>query len=156
MPISNGLINRIKEEFVLDWNGIHGHPHWVRVRENGLFLAKTTGADIEIVELFAFLHDSKRSNDGKDLNHGKRAAEFIRSLKDNLISLKEGDFDLLLMACQRHSDGLTEADVTVQTCWDADRLDLGRVGMKPDPRYLCTTAAKDLKVIEWAVQRSLQ
>lgn len=28
-----------------------------------------------------------------------------------------------------HSDGYTEGDITVQVCWDADRLDLGRVGI---------------------------
>ena len=54
------------------------------------------------------------------------------------------------------TDGGTEADVTVQTCWDADRLDLGRVGIRPHPRYLCTPAARSAEVIEWAHARSLQ
>jgi uncharacterized protein len=49
---------------------------------------------------------------------------------------------------------LTEADVTVQTCWDADRLDLGRIGIKPEPRFLCTAAAQDPALIEWALLRS--
>jgi len=155
MPVSDNLIDRIKKEFVLDWKGIHGYPHWLRVKENGLFLAETTGANIEIVELFAFLHDSKRSNDGVDADHGRRAAEFIKELKDNLVFLKKEDFDLLLFACERHSDGLTEADITVQTCWDADRLDLGRVCIKPDPKNLCTSIAKTQQVIEWANRRSL-
>lgn len=154
MYINNDLINRIKNEFVLDWNGIHGYSHWMRVRENGLVLAKKTKANIEIVELFAILHDSKRNNDGADVEHGKRAADFIRSLKGNLIFLKKKDFELLLFACEKHSDGLIKAPVTIQTCWDADRLDLGRVGIKPDPKYLCTTIAKDQKVIEWGYQRS--
>ena len=48
----------------------------------------------------------------------------------------------LLRLCH-HSDGRVDADVTVQTCWDADRLDLGRVGKRPDPRLLCTPAARD-------------
>jgi uncharacterized protein len=46
--------------------------------------------------------------------------------------------------------------VTVQTCWDADRLDLGRVGKHPHPRYLCTPAARDREVIEWAYRRSVR
>jgi uncharacterized protein len=46
-------------------------------------------------------------------------------------------------------------DITVQTCFDADRLDLGRVGKIPDPRLLCTDAAKDPKTIDWANQRSV-
>jgi uncharacterized protein len=62
MPISDNLISRIKKEFVLDLNGIHGYWHWMKVKENGLFLAKKTGANIDIVELFAFFHDSKRKD----------------------------------------------------------------------------------------------
>ena len=39
--------------------------------------------------------------------------------------------ELLIEACKYHSDGFTEADITVQTFRDADRLDLGRVGIRP-------------------------
>ena len=155
MFITIELMNRIKEEFVLDWNGIHGYSHWLRVRENGLFLAHHNNAIIEVVELFAVLHDSKRNNDGFDLEHGKRAAELIKSLQGNLIFLKEADFEELLFACEEHSSGLIDATVTVQTCWDADRLDLGRVGIKPESRYLCTSIAKEQEVIEWGYKRSM-
>jgi uncharacterized protein len=46
------------------------------------------------------------------------------------------------------------ADITIQTCWDADRLDLGRVGIVPDPARLCTVAARDPDLIRWAIERS--
>ena len=49
---------------------------------------------------------------------------------------------------------LTEADVTVQTCWDADRLDLGRVGTTSKAEYLCTDAGKDPDMIGWAHGRA--
>jgi uncharacterized protein len=49
---------------------------------------------------------------------------------------------------------MLDGNITVQTCWDADRLDLGRVGTTPDPRYLCTAAAKQSDIIEWALRRS--
>ena len=29
-------------------------------------------------------------------------------------------------------------DATIGTCWDADRLELPRVGIRPDPRYFST------------------
>ncbi len=45
---------------------------------------------------------------------------------------------------------MTAGDITVQTCWDADRLDLGRVGITPNPRWLCTACAKDPATILWA------
>jgi uncharacterized protein len=52
--------------------------------------------------------------------------------------------------------GRTEADNTIQTCWDADRLDLGRVGIVPDPSRLCTAAAKEPAIRAWAYQRSCE
>lgn len=36
----------------------------------------------------------------------------------------------------------------VQACWDADRLDLWRVNIKPDTQYLCTSYAMRDVVIE--------
>jgi uncharacterized protein len=54
-----------------------------------------------------------------------------------------------------YTHGGTEGDITVQTCCDADRLDLGRV-VVPDPARLCTSAARDPDMIEWAYWRSIQ
>lgn len=149
MVISKDLIGVIRKEFVLPLDGTHhGASHWARVRDNGLRLARLTGANPEVVELFAFLHDSKRLYDGPDPGHGRRAAEFARTLRGSLITLSDEDFECLVFACEYHSDGLTEADITVQTCWDADRLDLGRIGVKPEDRNLCTSVAKELAMIE--------
>ena len=53
------------------------------------------------------------------------------------------------------ADGFIEADITVQTCWDSDRLDLGRVGIKPMADKLCTKVAKKNEVIEAAHRRSI-
>ena len=55
-----------------------------------------------------------------------------------------------------HSDGYTDADITVQVCWDADRLDLGRVGIKPAPHRLCTASAKAVDILEAAYERSVE
>ena len=153
--LSRELIQVIRKQFVLNWRGLHGAPHWVRVRENGLRLAETTGANTKVVELFAFLHDSRRLNDDSDYEHGKRAALFAQSLAGSLFELTESELEDLLTACRGHSDGLREGSVTVLTCWDADRLDLGRVGIKPNPHYLCTAAARDPLTIEWAYKRSI-
>lgn len=149
------LLAIIRSQFVLDWDGIHGLRHWTRVRENGLRLAETTGARTEVVELFAMLHDSQRHSDGHDPDHGRRAAEYARSLAGVAFQISPADLDLLAAACHHHSDGLLTGDMTVLTCWDADRLDLGRVGIRPRPQYLCTGAARDPSVLEWAYRRSL-
>jgi uncharacterized protein len=152
--VSQDLLDVIRHGFALRLDGIHGEAHWARVRDNGLRLAGQTGADLEIVELFAFLHDARRQDDGWDREHGQRAADFVRSLPGSLLTLPAAKLERLVYACAHHSDGLTEADVTVQTCWDADRLDLGRIGIKPEPRFLCTAAAQDPALIEWAFLRS--
>jgi uncharacterized protein len=150
----DSLRGMIQEQFALNWYGMHGILHWQRVKENGLRLAELTQANKQVVELFAYLHDSRRMNEGLDRQHGKRAAKYVTSLNGLIINLPTREFDRLAYACRNHSDGLTEADITIQTCWDADRLDLGRVGITPEPQYLCTDAAKDPKIIEWAYRRS--
>ena len=152
--VYDDLLALLRQQFILSWDGIHGISHWTRVRHNGLRLAKLTGANPQIVEIFAFIHDSQRVNDGGDPEHGLRAAEFAASLRGSLITLSDNDLVLLQYACEHHTYGLTEADVTVQTCWDADRLDLGRVGIMPDPRCLCTPAARESVMIEWALCQS--
>jgi uncharacterized protein len=154
--ISKDLMSVIEQGYALRLDGIHGSAHWARVRNNGLRLAQETGANPQVVELFAFLHDSQRLNDGHDPQHGARAARFAASLQSSHLDLSDSDFELLRFACEFHTDGLTEADVTVQTCWDADRLDLGRIGIAPDPHRLCTSAAKAPATIEWAVTQSRQ
>lgn len=75
---------------------------------------------------------------------------------NELFKLTVNQLYTLMEACEGHSLGGTEADITVQTCWDADRLDLGRVGVKPHPDKLCTAAAKQQTMIEWAHKCSLK
>lgn len=149
-----GLIQNILSSYPLPITGVHGPAHWARVLENGLHLAGLTGADPEIVRLFAILHDSRRTNEGEDYDHGPDAADFARTLRGTLIHLEDDKFELLYEACANHTNGETEADITVQTCWDADRLDLGRVWIIPDPVLLCTEQARDPKLIDWATQRA--
>jgi uncharacterized protein len=138
----------ILDRYSLPVRGHHGVVHWARVLENGLRLAAVTGASVEVVTLFALFHDSRRVNEHTDPRHGHRGAAYARSLRGKLVHLDDADFELLFQACSLHTDGLTEGDVTVQTCWDADRLDLGRVGITPDPDLLCTDAAR--RLLAWA------
>ena len=126
----NPLVHAILEDYALPWHGTHGVGHWARVLENGLRLAEATGAKVEVVQLFAIFHDAAASSEGVDDGHGQRGADLAAELR-HLFKLPDADFELLYEACAAHTDGLTEADVTIQTCWDADRLDLGRVGIVP-------------------------
>jgi len=125
------------------------------VRVNGLMLAKATGANTHVVELFAFFHDSCRINEYTDDGHGQRGALLATKLQGRFFEATEHEMLLLTQACSTHSDGLSKGDATVQTCWDADRLDLGRVGITPDPKYLCRFAAKDRSNLSAAHLRAL-
>ncbi|MDP9256978.1 MAG: hypothetical protein M3Q31_10540, partial [Actinomycetota bacterium] len=44
--------------------------------------------------------------------------------------------------CTHHTEGRTTNDPTVGCCWDADRLDLRRLGVRPRARFLSTEAAQ--------------
>jgi uncharacterized protein len=152
--ITHDLLVALRNTYALDWNGIHGVSHWQRVRDNGLRVGAATGADPVIVELFAFIHDIKRLNDGSDPQHGRRAAEWARSEGRELIDLGDGAFEQLAYACEHHTHVKTHRNITICTCWDADRLDLDRVYITPDPRRLCTAAARDPTLLKWAIRRS--
>ncbi|MBU0967772.1 MAG: hypothetical protein KKA54_15475 [Proteobacteria bacterium] len=120
-------------------------------------LSRQTGANQHVVQLFSLFHDSRRFNEHLDSHHGPRGAELASQLREaHLPLLTDEEFDLLHMACCLHTQAATHENITVQTCFDADRLDLGRVGKVPDPEYLCTDAAKSEEMIAWAYQRSIQ
>lgn len=148
------LLERILGQYALHVFGIHGVGHWARVLYNGRLLASETGADPRVVELFALFHDARRINDGTDPGHGTRGAELAAARRGEWFQLDERGMEQLWDACALHSDGLVDHDdVTVRTCWDADRLDLSRVGVRPRPRLLATAAARQSEVLEGAVAR---
>ena len=148
------IIHAILDKYALPLRGYHGVVHWARVLENGQRLASATGAKIDVVTLFALFHDSRRVNEDSDFGHGHRGAKYARSLRGSLVHLDDSDFDLLFEACRLHTDGLTDGDITLQVCWDADRLDLGRVGITPEPDLLCTDAARE--ILDWAHRRAVR
>ena len=142
--ISQLALRLVAPVFALDpKSDIHGRPHWARVSRNGKTLCRVTGANVDIVEWFAYLHDSHRKNDGHDPLHGVRAARFAWALWDaGHIKLSEQDFFHLQYALATHSDGFTTAPIAVGVCWDADRLDLPRCGVTPDPKRMSTWAGR--------------
>jgi uncharacterized protein len=126
-------------------DSLHGQNHWRRVASVGLDLAHATpGADVRVVLLFALLHDSQRENEDDDPGHGERAAQLARELHaEGILDLGAGQLDKLVLACRTHTDGTRSTDPTVGVCFDADRLDLGRVGIEPDPELMSTNAGRE-------------
>lgn len=142
-----------RKRFRMNPKGIHGPSHWERVYANGLYLVQHAAADLQVVQAFAFLHDCCRESDGEDPAHGSRAAAFAQSIADTL-DLGDQAIELLLYACKHHDQGGLSDHPTVGACWDADRLDLGRVGIQPRPEYLSLACSRRAAVIRWAYHRS--
>ena len=154
--VTPALMAAVRAQYRLEWHGVHGAAHWGRVLDNALALVPETGARADVVTLFAVLHDACRHNDRRDPEHGPRAAVFARGLHTaGVFALDAAGLDLLAAACHGHTSDHTHPDATVRTCYDADRLDLSRCGITPDPRFLCTDAARTPERIAWATTRSL-
>ncbi|MBP6881656.1 MAG: hypothetical protein KBC35_03445 [Candidatus Pacebacteria bacterium] len=132
----------LKKHFVLDKDSLHGPTHWQKVEQIGLAIARKNGADQAVVSLFAWLHDACRKNEFIDEEHGERAAKLASQLRGPLLSLPNDQFEKLHYAIKFHAHGMVCEDPTVGTCWDADRLDLGRVGTAPQAEYMSTEEGK--------------
>ena len=82
-----------------------------------------------------------------DLEHGVRAARILHTLRNTILKqLADEEFSLLEMACRLHTTVLRTGNLTVDTCFDADRLDLERVGIIPFHNKMATQNGK-----YWAV-----
>lgn len=138
------LWETVEGQFRILAHSVHGPAHWRRVERNGLLLASRSGADVTVVRLFALFHDSRRVDDGWDRGHGARGAEYAKSLRSFFSDLSDDRFEKLHYACTWHTDGGNHGDATIGTCWDADRLDLGRVGIIPSPEFMSTEFGKEM------------
>lgn len=151
-----GLLKFSRSYFSLDWFGFHGAGHWSRVYNNGRFICShVPEADPLVVELFAWTHDLARVDENVDYVHGKNAADLImKELQGRFFDLNKEQLRNLLTAVIHHSEDITNAPITIQCCWDSDRLDIGRVGIIPHADYLCTEIAKKQETIDMAYDRS--
>lgn len=139
-------INQIKQWAISRWTlgETHGISHWERVERNGLLLA-TPESDVTVIQLFAYLHDSCRENDGYDEEHGPRAAKMIEGLRGTLLKdLTDEQFRMLQEACRLHTSTHRTGNPTIDACFDADRLDLGRVDIIPRPEKMATKKGKKI------------
>ncbi len=129
---------------------VHGIAHWDRVAKNADLL-NTSDVDLLVVKAFAYIHDVERKDDGSDIRHGPRAAALVDEIRDTeLAFLNDDEILKLKKACELHTTTWRTEDATVNACFDADRLDLGRVGIAPNPDKMATVQGKILaeKMIE--------
>ena len=143
-------ITPIKDFAIDGWTlgETHGISHWQRVERNGILLSMDNGhlrngVKINVVRAFAYLHDKWRLDDGEDIDHGMRASENLIQLRETLFQwLTDDEFEQLYMACKLHTVCHSTGNPTIDTCFDADRLDIMRVGITPDPERMATERGK--------------
>lgn len=121
----------------------HGYAHSLRVNYNIQLLGKKMNVqDSELYQmrLFAYWHDIVRYNDGYDPEHGKRAADIINKNRNhyNLRDFSAEQIDNLCFACEHHTTMHRSGNTLIDICFDADRLDLQRVGIIPEPYKMAT------------------
>ncbi|MBN1168411.1 HD domain-containing protein [Candidatus Woesebacteria bacterium] len=147
------LIYKIaKNEFILGDESLHGEEHWSRVEKIGIYLSELTGADVDVVRIFAYLHDCKRENEMEDPGHGERAAELVKKLSaEGVLQLGEKSLSELIYACYHHNKkSKSSENINILTCWDSDALDLWRIDIVPDPNWLNTKEARSRKLISFS------
>ncbi len=84
-----------------------------------------------------------RVNEQRDDGHGKRGGEYALNNKE-LLDLTDEQLDILYRACAGHTDGRNPSCDTIACCWDADRLDIRRVGFKADLQWFNTEKAREI------------
>ena len=123
---------------------IHGISHWDRVAQNADALL-TSDVDELVVKAFAYIHDVERTNESDDWQHGPRAALLVDEIRFSVLGfLNDQEIEQLKEACRLHTLRHRTEDPTVNACFDADRLDLGRVGITPNPDKMATPAGRIL------------
>lgn len=147
-------------------SALHGPAHWAHVHRFGAALADRLDLPPEgrvCVELFAWLHDLARKDDEAGAQHAVDGAAQIEAILPVIADpLTPAQIETIRVAVRHHSDGMVsgragEAGVfahidwprdlvvaTVGCCWDADRLDLPRVGMTPSDRFMSTRVWKEI------------
>ena len=114
--------------------GVHGLEHLRRVALSAGVLAKQVGADVESCVVGGFLHDCARTGDESGTAHALHSAIQARVILDK--HYPHLDAYTILFAIQFHADGKTTGDPITACIWDADRLDLQRLGRTIDKNLL--------------------
>jgi uncharacterized protein len=151
VPDVERLVDAVHERSPLHSSYIHGDQHWRAVAEVGLrLLPENRRADPMVVFLFALFHDAMRQNENEDPGHGTRGAELAEEFQGRYFLLPPERLGLLTEACAGHTDIRFSDDPTIGVCFDADRLNLWRVGTTPEAKYLSTDFALDDELQHWS------
>jgi uncharacterized protein len=141
-------------------SAIHGPRHSAHVSRFGHLLAEAMGLPAQArvcVEVFAWTHDLARRDDGGGAEHAIDGAAYYTEYAPRLFPFLDAvQHEILRLAIAHHADGTVAGELvyagatdhidwdpelleqTIGCCWDADRLDLPRVGVVPRESRMST------------------
>ena len=122
-------------------DNFHGLTHCQRVERN-VHRLKCSGVNMTVARLFAYFHDACRSEckTQSESEHGLLASELVLSLRNSLLkNLSDDEVAMLSNACKWHTTTFKTGNPTIDTCFDADKLDLWRIGAIPMPGKMATS-----------------
>ena len=121
---------------------LHGISHLRRVSILSGRLASAVGEDVEAAVVMGFLHDCARTDDKAGDGHAHDSSVLARCLLGRFYP--HLDADRICHAIARHADGEVTDDGLAACLWDADRLELKRIGREIDLDLLSTEVARRL------------
>jgi len=124
---------------------VHGMAHLRRVAYTAGRIAGATGENVEGAIVAGFLHDCARTDEGGGNSHAHASAEIARELMGRFYP--HLDMGRLCEGIARHADGTATADLLIGSIWDADRLDLRRLGIHVEADMLSTALARRILAI---------
>lgn len=150
-PISEQLLRdfKPKKTWLLHDSLVHGVDHMARVFILQELICdrlemQTTTVNRKALRWASSTHDARRIDDGVDLDHGRRSAQWI---KDKLADQMTPEMlDIVTYLVHWHVPSDNEAPIMtteLQVLKDADALDRVRLG-DLDIRYLRTDAARSM------------
>ncbi len=123
--------------------GLHGFEHVKRVVENAKLIAREEcPQNFDDAVIGAYLHDIGRTDDGSGNEHAIKGARIAKDLLEK--HWPHLDAKRILFAIEVHADGTTTKDPLIGAIWDADRLDIPRIGGNIRPQFLSTKKGMDL------------
>lgn len=145
--IDDKIINTIHEVEMLCFpllkclnTNIHGIQHLRQVAYLSGRLAYLLNLDYKTAILAGYLHDCARNNDSDGNSHAHESAWLAKKIIET--NWSNIDIGKIFNAIYYHADGLNTDDPFIGCIWDADRLNLVRLGIIPKVELLSTEFAK--------------
>ena len=127
-------IKKIARTEFIHANGSHRWDHTLRVSELAVHIARSQGANSDIVKAAAFLHDIGRTKEDQSngkICHAKLGAQMAEKILNDLnMESKRIKQIVHCVAAHRFRDNISPETTEAKSLFDADKLDsIGAVGI---------------------------